>query len=177
MIIYYRNICKELDKVNGTIKFQAHTQGEMSKSLCVRIKFKLYNNSKIFLIVTFYTVFTQCKIPNAFLHTAFKGTSKLVKKLKKMLQEHGFTSFFPKSPPGFMVAKIRNFCPAVNSSTSLSLSSRLPFSANTRDFSTSRTLKNRIIGEHKIRKGYIFLFYGLQCSLKRKKVISAELSL
>lgn len=99
MIIYYRNICKELDKVNGTIKFQAHTQGEMSKSLCVRIKFQLYNNSKIFLIVTFYTVFTQCKIPNAFLHTAFKGTSKLVKKLKKNASGTWFYLFFSKVSP------------------------------------------------------------------------------
>lgn len=76
--------------------------------------------------------------------------------------KHGFTSFFPKSPPGFMVAKIRNFFPAVNSSTSLSLSSRLPFSANTRDFSTSRTLNDRKKTDNMLlEKAYaFFLFYG-----------------
>lgn len=49
-----------------------------------------------------------------------------------------------------MVAKIRKCFPAVNSSTSLSVSSGLPFSANTRDFSTSRTLKE-IIGKNENR--------------------------
>lgn len=54
-----------------------------------------------------------------------------------------FTSFFPKSPPGFMVARIRNFFPATNSSTSFSSSSWPPFSASTNVFSASRTLERR----------------------------------
>ena len=53
-----------------------------------------------------------------------------------------FTSFLPKSPPGFMVATRRKPLAAVISSTS-SLSP-LPFSARTRDFSVSRTLTTHI---------------------------------
>lgn len=86
-----------------------------------------------------------------------------------MLQEHSFTSFFPKSPPGFMVAKIRNFFPAVNSSTSLSLSSRLPFSANTRDFSTSRTLEEKLENMKLYKAEIFFHLCGLQSSFEGKE--------
>lgn len=51
------------------------------------------------------------------------------------------TSFLPKSPPGFMVATRRKVSWALISSTSLS--SPLPFSARTRHFSVSRTLKTK----------------------------------
>ena len=92
-----------------------------------------------------------------------------VKRHKKiMLQEHSFTSFFPKSPPGFMVAKIRNFFPAVNSSTSLSLSSRLPFSANNRDFSTSRTLEGKLENV-RLEKASVFYFVVFSVLKKEKK--------
>lgn len=83
------------------------------------------------------------------------GDCKL--KEKKLNQnsapESNFTSFFPKSPPGFMVAKIWKCFPAVKSSTSLPLSPGLPFSANTKDFSTSRTLKEKL--GKKLEKAYV----------------------
>lgn len=126
-----------------------------------------------------FLIFTQYKMPNAFVHIILIAASELRSKTRKkiMLQEHNFTSFFPKSPPGFMVAKIRNFFPAVNSSTSLSLSSTLPFSANTRDFSTSRTLKDRNIREYKIRKGLcnVSILWS-SSSFKKEKKLSPLLS-
>lgn len=85
---------------------------------------------------------------------------------KKLCFNNSFTSFFPKSPPGFMVAKIRNFFPAVNSSTSLSLSSRLPFQLITESFPLQGHWKKKFENV-RLEKASVFSFVVTEL-LKRK---------
>lgn len=71
---------------------------------------------------------------------------------------HFITSFLPKSPPGFMVATRRKFAAAFISSTSPR--SPLPFSANTRDFSVSRTL---VANKHIIKGQSLCSVFKIKC--------------